>query len=55
MPKIVIGDSQINDYSNIILLAYYRNALNYAFFNESIIVCALFYFGVEDIWKNGTT
>jgi len=55
VPKIVVGDSQVNDYSNIILLAYYRNALNYVFYNESIIACSLFSFGVEEIWKNGVT
>jgi len=55
VPKVVVGDSQVNDYSNIILLAYYRNALNYAFYNESIIVCSLFSLGIEEIWKNGMT
>jgi len=50
MPKIGIGENQNNDYSNIILLGYYRNALNYVFFNESIIVCSLFSLGAEEIW-----
>jgi len=35
------------------MLGYYRNPINYIFFNESIIVCSLFSFGVDEIWKNG--
>ena len=55
MPKVCVGEDQNNDYSNIMLLGYYRNALNYVFFNESIIVCALFSFGAEEVWREGTT
>ena len=55
MPKIGIGENQNNDYSNIMLLGYYRNALNYVFFNESIIVCSLFSLGAEEIWQTGTS
>jgi glycerol-3-phosphate O-acyltransferase len=35
-PKVTAQDNQ-----NYIMLAYYRNALNFVFFNESIIVCAI--------------
>lgn len=55
MPKVGIGHNQNYDYSSTIILAYYRNALNYVFFNESIIVCSLYSFGVEEIWQNGTS
>jgi len=55
MPKVAIGENQNYDYSSIIILAYYRNALNYAFFNESIIVCSLYSFGVEEVWEKGTS
>ena len=37
-PKVT-QDKQKMDYSNFIMLCYYRNALNYIFFNESVIVC----------------
>ena len=35
------------------MLGYYRNPINYIFFNESVIVCSLFSFGVDEVWKNG--
>ena len=35
------------------MLGYYRNPLNFVFFNESIIVCALMSFGHESDWKQG--
>jgi glycerol-3-phosphate O-acyltransferase len=41
------------DYSNYIMLCYYRNALNYVFFNESVVVCSMFSFGVDEIWEKG--
>ena len=48
MPKVVEGS-----YHNFIMLGYYRNPLNFVFFNESIIVCSLFSFGMETAWTNG--
>ena len=50
-PKVTIKNSKL-DYSNYIMLCYYRNALNYCFFNESLIVCSIFSFGNE-IWEKG--
>jgi len=41
------------DYSNYIMLCYYRNALNYVFFNESVVVCSMFSFGIDEIWDKG--
>jgi hypothetical protein len=35
------------------MLGYYRNPLNFVFFNESIIMCALFSVGVDSAWKSG--
>lgn len=35
------------------MLAYYRNALNFVFFNESIIVCAVLSQGLDVAWKTG--
>ena len=35
------------------MLNYYRNPLNHLFFNESLIVCSLMSFGVDNVWKNG--
>jgi len=35
------------------MLAYYRNALNFVFFNESIIVCAMLSQGIEVAWNTG--
>uniref|UniRef100_A0A7S3MJR5 GPAT/DHAPAT C-terminal domain-containing protein n=1 Tax=Favella ehrenbergii TaxID=182087 RepID=A0A7S3MJR5_9SPIT len=35
------------------MLNYYRNPLNFLFFNESLIVCSLFSFGVDKVWKQG--
>jgi hypothetical protein len=50
-PKVT-QDKQKMDYSNFIMLCYYRNALNYIFFNESVIVCSIFSFG-DQIWEKG--
>jgi hypothetical protein len=50
-PKVEIKNHKM-DYSNYIMLCYYRNPLNYVFFNESVIVCSLFSFG-ETIWEKG--
>jgi hypothetical protein len=35
------------------MLGYYRNVLNFVFFNEALIVCSIFSFGNESAWKNG--
>jgi|688.fasta_scaffold282552_2 glycerol-3-phosphate O-acyltransferase len=35
------------------MLGYYRNPINFVFFNESIVVCAINSFGAEQAWKNG--
>lgn len=41
------------NYQNYIMLAYYRNALNYVFFQESLIVCAIMSQGINKAWKEG--
>jgi len=41
------------DYKNILLLSYYRNTIIHAFWNESIIACALSSFGQDVAWKEG--
>lgn len=41
------------DYSNYIMLWYYRNPLNFAFFNEAIIISSIFSFGDEVAWSTG--
>lgn len=51
-PKVTVDKSKM-DYSNYIMLCYYRNALNYVFFNESVLVCSMFSFGVDEIWEKG--
>jgi glycerol-3-phosphate O-acyltransferase len=51
-PKVTVDKSKM-DYSNYIMLCYYRNALNYVFFNESVVVCSMFSFGVDEIWEKG--
>jgi glycerol-3-phosphate O-acyltransferase len=48
MPKV---DGE--DYNSYIMLAYYRNPINYIFFNESLVVCSLFSFGIEQTWHSG--
>ena len=35
------------------MLGYYRNPINFIFFNESLIVCSLYSFGLENAWQNG--
>ena len=35
------------------MLNYYRNPINHIFFNESLIVCSLFSFGIDKVWKSG--
>ena len=52
MPKVGYGAEAI-DNTSYIMLAYYRNPLNHFFFNESLIVCSLLSFGVDQVWKNG--
>ena len=51
-PKVTVENSKM-DYSNFIMLCYYRNPLNYVFFNESVIVCSMFSFGVDQLWQKG--
>jgi glycerol-3-phosphate O-acyltransferase len=48
MPKV-----EGTDYNSYIMLAYYRNPINYIFFNESLVVCSLFSFGIETTWHSG--
>ncbi len=43
------------DHKNILLLSYYRNTLIHAFWNESIIACALSSFGQDIAWKEGVS
>jgi len=37
------------------MLGYYRNPLNFVFFNEALIVCSVFSFGNESAWKTGVS
>ena len=37
------------------MLGYYRNPLNFVFFNEALIVCSVFSVGSEAAWKNGVS
>ena len=53
MPKEIYGSDQNVDNSSYIMLNYYRNPLNNVFFNESLIVCSMLSFGVDNVWKNG--
>lgn len=53
MPKEIYGDNQNIDYTSYTMLNYYRNPINHIFFNESLIVCSLMSFGVDNVWKNG--
>ena len=41
------------EYQNYIMLAYYRNALNFVFFNEAMILCSLMSQGNETAWTTG--
>jgi hypothetical protein len=53
MAKETHGKDQNIDYTSYTMLNYYRNPLNYIFFNESLIVCSLMSFGVDNVWKTG--
>lgn len=53
MAKETHGTDQNIDYTSYTMLNYYRNPLNYIFFNESLIVCSLMSFGVDNVWKAG--
>lgn len=35
------------------MLGYYRNALNFVFFNEAMILCSLLSQGVHNAWSQG--
>ena len=52
-PKELTGPCQDIDNSSYIMLNYYRNLLNHFFFQESLIVCSLLSFGVDNVWRNG--
>ena len=47
-PKVDNGD-----YSNILMLYYFRNPMNQVFFNESLILVAMHSFGLEKEWQQG--
>jgi glycerol-3-phosphate O-acyltransferase len=47
-PKVSEGE-----YQNYIMLAYYRNALNFVFFNEAMILCSLMSMGTDFAWNAG--
>lgn len=53
MPKVVSSADQNLDNSSYIMLNYYRNPINHALFNESLIVCSMMSFGQDFAWKNG--
>jgi hypothetical protein len=48
----VSENEQLNSY---VMLGYYRNPINFIFFNESLIVCSLYSFGLENAWQNGVS
>lgn len=50
MPRV---EPNSHDFSNYIMLWYYRNPLNFVFFNESLIVCSIYSFKNEQIWNTG--
>jgi len=53
-PKIVKDPTnQAGDFSNYIMLTYYRNPLNHLFFNESIVLAGIHSFGLENEWRGG--
>lgn len=37
------------------MLGYYRNPINHIFFNESLIVCSLYSFGLDSAWQKGVS
>ena len=43
------------DYSNYLMLGYYRNPINFIFLNEACIVCSLFSWGEETAWIEGVS
>jgi glycerol-3-phosphate O-acyltransferase len=45
MPHVSEGN-----YQNYIMLGYYRNALNFVFFNEAMILCSLQSQGTDVAW-----
>ena len=45
--------SMESDYTNILMLAYYKNSLHFIFSVEAIIACALFSFGEKLAWGQG--
>ena len=52
-PKVLLNADKCNDYSNFIMLGYYRNPLNWVFFNEAIIVCSLLSSPSAEVWSKG--
>lgn len=39
------------DYKNILMLGYYRNPLNYVYFNEGVILVSVLSFGGDKAWN----
>lgn len=49
-------DVNENEHLNsFVMLGYYRNPINHVFFNESLIVCSMYSFGLENAWQKGVT
>ena len=40
-----------NEYNNLLMLGYYRNALNFIFYNEGVIVVSIMTFGQDKAWS----
>lgn len=40
-----------NDYNNLLMLAYYRNPLNFIFYNEGVIITSMLSFGNDLAWN----
>mmetsp|Transcript_32012 Transcript_32012/g.31710 ORF Transcript_32012/g.31710 Transcript_32012/m.31710 type:complete len:821 (-) Transcript_32012:23-2485(-) len=47
--------SMRDDYKNILLLSYYRNALHHIFIGEALCACALYSFGEKLAWNSGVS
>lgn len=50
VPKVFNGD-----YTNFTMLNYYRNPLNFIFFNEGLICVSIFSFGNDEAWNKGVS
>ena len=48
---IPLTNVAVNDFNNYLMLGYYRNPLNFIFYNEGVIITSMIAFGYDRAWN----